>query len=90
LRRRGVLDLSVFVACFAAALGLSSLFDHGSLGWRAFVYVALLMLPAFVLHRLPAQKCPACKTALEHVSHLDDMGRELSATCCPSCDVEVD
>jgi hypothetical protein len=90
LRRRGVLDLSVFVACFATALALSSLFDHGALGWRAAVYVVLLMAPAAILHRLPAQRCPACRTELEHMSFFDDEGRELGTTGCPACEVEIE
>lgn len=91
LRRRGLLDLSVFAACFGAALALSSLFDHGALGWRSLVYVALLMLPAVILHRLPAQRCPACATALEarHAPEADD-GLPLSVTFCPHCEVGVE
>lgn len=91
LRRRGLLDLSVFAACFGAALTLSSLFDHGALGWRSLVYVALLMLPAVILHRLPPQRCPACATALEARSQLEgNDGLPVSVTFCPHCDVGVE
>lgn len=91
LRRRGFLDLSVFAACFGAALALSSLFDHGALGWRSLVYVALLMLPAVILHRLPPQRCPACATALEASTLAGgDDGLPLSVTFCPHCEVGVE
>lgn len=91
LRRRGLLDLSVFAACFSAALALSSLFDHGALGWRSLVYVVLLMLPAVVLHRLPPQRCPACATALEASMEPEaDDGLPLSVTFCPHCEVGVE
>lgn len=91
LRRRGILDLSVFAACFGAALTLSSVFDHGALGWRSLVYVALLMLPAVILHRLPPQRCPACATALEasHEAEGED-GLTVSMTFCPHCEVGVE
>lgn len=91
LRRRGVLDLSVFAACFGAALGVSGLVGPGALGWLALLYVSLLILPAVILHRMPPQRCPACATLLEvHHEPEGDDGLPHSTTFCPACEVGVE
>lgn len=89
IRRRGVLDLSVFGGSFAVALALAAL--HATpVGWGSLLHVVLLLAPSLVFQRFFPHRCPTCRTRLESVFCDESEGRSPSlATLCPRCDVEV-